>query len=464
MYVNQFVCVTAERVICRICGVLNVSQPCQHAQGLNLAKLQSTLNLNPHRQERPTKQAVGRVVSRHHNGVYEVARLSDGSFSCDCLAFLFQRGLEPFEKEGKSFASCKHVRELLGSRERFRRIRRGRMLRGPTDWQKAILLCFGATPAERLTAEQAYMVIHGLLDKQGVSYRQFTMLFRYRQKLQFLPVYAFGVEFEGFGIGQSQLAEALTRAGIETHDEHYNHQTKDHWKIVSDISINPTLPDGASSFGPFELVTPKLFGANGFGQIARALKVVNELGGKVNKSCGLHVHLDAWNYTLDDARRILRVWKKIEQPLLWKLVPPSRRNGQPCKAVDDDLIAKVDAMRSVAELYPQEPSRPQRGGISRYYSLNLSAYGRHGSIEIRLHSGSLNSEKVLSWVAFLLLLANAVRQGLTEDQLDGTWENLFEKIGMSADGAMHTIVKAKEYLLRRVAELAQESPEQAEAA
>ena len=45
----------------------------------------------------------------------------------------------------------------------------------------------------------------------------------------------FGVEIEIISeLCPYDVAEALREAGIDCYDEHYNHDTRDYWKIVED--------------------------------------------------------------------------------------------------------------------------------------------------------------------------------------------------------------------------------------
>jgi hypothetical protein len=251
---------------------------------------------------------------------------------------------------------------------------------------------------------------------------------RRQGKVTLLPVYAFGVEFEGAGVPRETLARLLTDAGIPTADESYNHVTRDHFKVVHDGSVQ-----GRS---PFEVVTPKLFGAEGFDQLATLCRVVRESGGDANASCGLHVHVDAWNCGIGDAQRLLALWRRIS-PVVTRLVPPSRRNNYFCKPVGPALLRRVNAMQSVAEL----------GGLNRYYQVNLSAFGRHGTFEFRMHGGTFNAEKVRSWVVFVLLLTAAARAGLEPRRVPVTWEGVAEAIGLSTGTSV--IQRAYRYLSER---------------
>ena len=75
------------------------------------------------------------------------------------------------------------------------------------------------------------------------------------------------------------------------------------------------------------------------------------------------------------------------------LVAPSRLNNSYCKAVD---AAHAEA----------NAERIRGGNVSdirgdRYQSFNLQAFDRHGTLEIRLHQGTLNGTKAVAWAKFI---------------------------------------------------------------
>ena len=49
--------------------------------------------------------------------------------------------------------------------------------------------------------------------------------------------------------------------------------------------------------------------------------------------------------------------------------------------------------------------RIDNAGQGRYRSLNLDSYGRHGTVEFRLHHGTLNGKKIQAWAEFCESLA-----------------------------------------------------------
>ncbi len=119
---------------------------------------------------------------------------------------------------------------------------------------------------------------------------------------------------------------------------------------------------------------------------------LKKIGAKVNKTCGLHVHFDARHLDEDQARQLgLKIGKTI--PALAKMVPKSRRDNRYCRL----------GVSSISE------------GAERYYAVNLQSYHRHGTIEIRLHSGTTDFDKIKNWV----LLINAIATGpeFTQDKV-----------------------------------------------
>ncbi|NPV52245.1 MAG: amidoligase family protein [Firmicutes bacterium] len=203
---------------------------------------------------------------------------------------------------------------------------------------------------------------------------------------------AFGIEIEAYGVSQFELEDRLRQAGIQVRVEGYNHSTREHWKIVSDGSIQG--PDS------FELVSPPLSGEEGLNQIRTVCRVLDEVGAKVNKSCGFHVHHSAADLTPKALQALIGLYTRF-QGALDEIVAKSRRgnNNTYCRALSN-------------ELYYRALRRDDLQGIvccqdSRYYKLNLQAYLRHGTIEIRHHQGTVNADKIINWIRLTQAIVEA---------------------------------------------------------
>ena len=201
----------------------------------------------------------------------------------------------------------------------------------------------------------------------------------------------FGIEIEAFNCAMGTVCDALNAAGIACVVEGYNHTTRSHWKLVHDGSIM-----GQQSF---ELVSPPLRGAAGLAQIKTVCDVLAALNVHVNKSCGLHVHHDAQDLTLDAWKNLCKYYLKYEAALD-SILPESRRgnNNTFCRSLLNystvaERFAQIDEARSLEGL-----ARIVCGD-DRYYKLNMMAFWRHGTVEVRHHSGTIEYEKIAAWVS-----------------------------------------------------------------
>lgn len=157
------------------------------------------------------------------------------------------------------------------------------------------------------------------------------------------------------------------------------------WKAESDGSIN------ASGGGrPCEIVSPVLCGAEGLGQVAEVLKVLNEKGHRVNASCGVHVHV-GWKreWSSDALARLVTIVAYVEKGLYAITGTKARERGRYCGGV---------------RRYGNQAHAKDRVEQGRYHALNLTnlAHGTKDAVEFRVFSGSLSAIKVLGWIQVCL--------------------------------------------------------------
>lgn len=156
----------------------------------------------------------------------------------------------------------------------------------------------------------------------------------------------------------SQLREALRDARITNCSVKHDGSLSGSGKIGAEVTVLLDL-------------------RNGFGKLHEVCKVLNTMGASVNDTCGLHVHLDQFNFNRDEAQ-VNASKLGAFLPILGKLVPQSRRNNSYCR-LDVSAI----------------------NGDSRYFAVNATAYSKHKTIEVRLHSGTTNADKIEQWVKLL---------------------------------------------------------------
>lgn len=133
----------------------------------------------------------------------------------------------------------------------------------------------------------------------------------------------------------------------------------------------------------------------------RTLRALNkDKGSRVGGRCGLHVHLDMRNR---DKKKCFYNLSKA-QKIFYAMNPASRLTGKNEDGDGDTNYSKrldfddFDAARSyLAEV---------AGGAARYHGVNILSLEKHGTIEIRIHSGSTNYDKISNWVTILTKIVN----------------------------------------------------------
>jgi hypothetical protein len=144
-------------------------------------------------------------------------------------------------------------------------------------------------------------------------------------------------------------------------------------------------------------------------EMARVVKKVCKIlhgNSSVNKSCGLHVHLDMRKRNSDVAYANLY----SAQALLYAMCPKTRLTNSYCRP--QNSYTKM--------------SQAHMGG-ERYLGINPTAFARHKTIEIRIHSGTINAFKIINWVKLLIQIADK-----PDTSVDGVriWRNYKDVRGL----------------------------------
>jgi hypothetical protein len=169
---------------------------------------------------------------------------------------------------------------------------------------------------------------------------------------------AVGIEIEGYTPSRNKLSDKLPYFS----------------RTASDSSINPP-------YGNEDCEVRMLLNRGAMEpRLSKILSILNSNTFGHNKSCGLHVHMEASHLSMvDRAKKQMKMIKWLR--LLKKFVPESRRDNTYCK-LDGDA-------RSLRN--------------SRYAAVNIQT-GPKNTIEVRLHSSSTNQTKIMMWVRLCELL------------------------------------------------------------
>ena len=200
----------------------------------------------------------------------------------------------------------------------------------------------------------------------------------------------FGVEIEFVGANPRDVADAITNAGVDTFYEGYHHRVNSYWKIVTDSSLS----QGGHTAG--EIVSPILKGESGARQLEKVLDALEGVAGiSVDRSCGIHVHLDVADLTVAQIQNVYSRYSDYESQI--DMIMPVSRRGSNSRWCASTKPQKSSIARSAVKTKSNLAH-----AVGRYYKVNLQSLTTYGTMEFRQHSGTLNFTKIINWVSFLM--------------------------------------------------------------
>lgn len=196
--------------------------------------------------------------------------------------------------------------------------------------------------------------------------------------------YTFGVEIECINAERYALVDAVMNNGVQIAFEGYHHQTRKYFKLVTDSSVHGS--------NPIECVSPIIKTKKDESDLKKVCKALDTIGATVNRSCGLHVHIGASDFTGEHFVNIFKNYQACEE-VIDTFMAQSRRgnNSQWCASL---RTHNFEACRNAEDV---------RIALrhDRYHKVNAEAYASHRTIEFRQHQGTTNYKKIIMWVQFL---------------------------------------------------------------
>ena len=228
----------------------------------------------------------------------------------------------------------------------------------------------------------------GLTTQDAIRAIETNKVPRQAKMPKFQPV-TFGVEIECYNVNKYDLMNEVRTKGVEIQSEGYNHRDNEvYFKIVSDASIRGDMAA--------EVVSPILKGKEGLDSLKKVCESLNTIGAKVNKSCGLHVHLDARDMSIEHWRNLIINYARLEN-IIDGFMAESRRGNNNCFCRSISLMPRLEA----TILHCNSVEEIARYFSTRYTKVNIEAYSRHKTVEFRQHQGSIDFEKISMWLNFL---------------------------------------------------------------
>jgi hypothetical protein len=147
------------------------------------------------------------------------------------------------------------------------------------------------------------------------------------------------------------------------------------------------------------------------------------------RPCGLHVHVDARNYSYEDLRRLLFIYEKIE-PEIFQILPGYRRkshfsapigsvygnalrnpkafliNGKE-KVKGSDLARHAIIQTTYGQREANRHNKRSCPQSTRYGALNLHAFFYRGTLEFRMMYGTVIPDEIIPWAMLCAFIVDA---------------------------------------------------------
>jgi len=186
------------------------------------------------------------------------------------------------------------------------------------------------------------------------------------------------------------------------------------------------IEDGSLPGSGVEIVTSPTAGDILIEDLESLGKLLPKVDAEVNDTCGLHVHVDARDFTQSDLRRVIVLYSAVERAC-FELVSRTRMGNLYCQSCGRQYLAMLENDKSKGHkdfrkhlhelLYSEqdatEPSghgpfdgrdvpkfKKEKYHYTRYYALNLHSYFFRKTIEFRLHEAHLNPKVFINWSLF----------------------------------------------------------------
>jgi hypothetical protein len=190
------------------------------------------------------------------------------------------------------------------------------------------------------------------------------------------------------------------------------------------------VADSSLPASGFEINTAPASGDRFVRQISEICSALSKHEASVDKSCGLHVHVGARDLRYWELRRLIALYAIVEDAL-FDIIAPERRRSRYCtpcgknylRAVLDPDSTKELKRMMFGHLYGHsegkaiKESKESKYQDCRYFALNIHSWMLRGTIEFRMHHGTLNARKITNWSLLLTSLVDHAAR-LTEKEIE----------------------------------------------
>lgn len=140
-----------------------------------------------------------------------------------------------------------------------------------------------------------------------------------------------------------------------------------------------------------EFVSPPMWGDQGYEQTKILCRFARENRFEIDAACGFHIHINLNDVREDDKLRAVALGYLYTEDVWQKFVSKARARNYYCTSVD---YGELDVLE--ARNFGSFVENSSCDG-TRYNWVNWHAWSRFNTVEIRLHSPTLNYRKITNW-------------------------------------------------------------------
>lgn len=188
----------------------------------------------------------------------------------------------------------------------------------------------------------------------------------------------------------------LCRYGCEADHESYGCESAA--QLLIEHGFREWVEDIHGDGSGVEMPSPILHGREGLNELRDVMKLLRDNGFYTTNADGLHVHHEASDFAADESlvARLVELWEE-NLPVIDRFVASYRRGGSywACNSYQQPYSHSQEA-------WARFKASKSLGDLSRdkFRSLNVAPLSHMGTIEFRLHEGTLDFNRAAAWIHF----------------------------------------------------------------
>ncbi len=231
------------------------------------------------------------------------------------------------------------------------------------------------------------------------------------------PTNKFGIEIELIGLNRSQAANVVGQAIGGT--VRYVGRSYDTYEVTTSVGTWSCVTDGSvrGSGSGTEVVSPPLYYKD-MDKLQTVVRALKDAGARVNRSCGIHVHVNASRMTPKAVKSLSKMVYAKEELMFKSFGTLGNRQRSYSRPMSSTFVTEINGIRRPSRNslkrrwyeartdYEADRRSRSRYDNSRYYAFNLHALYYRGTVEFRYFNGSIHAGKIKAYVQFCLALRN----------------------------------------------------------